>query len=245
MESRNFQLDNEWNTIQYPEKPSGFGILIIGNERHFVNEKADYWSQNDGKSFILNQLKEEGYTIFYSNLYGKHWGNDKAVQLARKLYKHIVRTEIINEKIHLVAEGMGTLIALKLMNAMGSNIRTCVLINPILSLNAHLEQEKEHKFFYNHLLKELAVSFELEKDQIEDMLKGQDESLIEDHKIPVKIIHILTDGRAHKQADLIKKRSIKWADKDVPVSMCYLLPEKRHGMGIQIINFIKKHESIL
>ncbi len=38
MENRNFQLDTEWNIIHYPERPTGFGILIIGDERHYVDE---------------------------------------------------------------------------------------------------------------------------------------------------------------------------------------------------------------
>src|SRR5438046_1276657 len=38
MENRNFQMDTQWNIIHYTEKPTGFGILIIGDERHFVDE---------------------------------------------------------------------------------------------------------------------------------------------------------------------------------------------------------------
>ncbi|MEH7343607.1 hydrolase, partial [Bacillus sp. JJ1532] len=129
MESRNFRLDTEWNMIHYPNKPSGFGILIIGDDRHFVNEQGSYWTQNEGKAALLKMLNEEGYTIFYSNLYGKNWGSERAVKLARRLYEHLIRTEIINVKINIIAEGMGALIALKLIDEMGPQlIRTCILI---------------------------------------------------------------------------------------------------------------------
>ncbi|HJV15917.1 MAG TPA: hydrolase, partial [Bacillales bacterium] len=115
MENRNFQLGNEWNIIYYPEKPTGFGILIIGDERHFVDESKSFWQQNEGKLSIIKVLKESGYTIFSSNLYGKNWGSEKAIELAERLYQHVIRNEIINGKIHIIAEGMGALVAIKLM----------------------------------------------------------------------------------------------------------------------------------
>ncbi|WNS76852.1 hydrolase [Bacillus sp. DTU_2020_1000418_1_SI_GHA_SEK_038] len=245
MESRNFQLDTEWNMIHYPEKPSGFGILIIGDDRHYVNENGSYWTQNEGKSAILNMLKDEGYIIFYSNLYRKNWGSEKAVKLARRLYEHIIRTEIINPKINLIAEGMGALIALKLMDEMGPQlIRGCILINPIFSLSDHLELEKEHKFFYKNLLKELAEAYELDMKYVENKIILK-ESFKNSLCIPTKIIHIMTDGRAYNQSKQVKTQAEKWKETGSPISICFLLPEKRMGMGTQIINFMKKNEGIL
>lgn len=57
-------MDTQWNTIHYPEKPTGFGILIIGDERHFVDESKCFWTQNEGKLAIINHFKKTGYTIF-------------------------------------------------------------------------------------------------------------------------------------------------------------------------------------
>ncbi len=246
MESRNFQLDTEWNMIHYPEKPSGFGILVIGDERNFVSAENSFWTQNEGKSALLKQFKEEGYTIFYSNLYGKNWGNDKAVHLARRLYEHIIRTEIINEKIHVIAEGMGALIALRLMNEMGpSQIRTCVLINPIVSLPHHLELEKEHKFFYKKLLRELSDSYDAEMKLVEAKIKQVSTDIIENDPIPLKVIQILSDRRAYKQANLLKSLTVNWREKELPFSICYIMPEKRQGIGGQIVNFLKKNERFL
>ncbi len=247
MESRNFQLDTEWNMIHYPEKPSGFGILVIGDERNFVDAESSFWTQNEGKSALLKKLKDEGYTIFYSNLYGKNWGNDKAVNLARRLYEHIIRTEIINGKIHILAEGMGALIALRLMNEMGPRqIRTCVLINPIVSLHHHLELEKEHKFFYKKLLKELSDSFDAEMMQVEaKIMQTNTNALLENDPIPLKVIQILSDRRAYKQANLLKSLTINWREKELPFSICYILPEKRRAIDGQIVNFFKKNERLL
>ena len=78
----------------------------------------------------------------------------------------MIRTEIMNDKIHIIAEGMGALVALKLLHNMNESIRSIVLINPILSLQHHLELEKDRKFFYKKLVKELANAYEKEGEQL-------------------------------------------------------------------------------
>jgi len=249
MENRNFLLDTEWSMIHYPDKPSGFGILIIGDERHFVHSEGSFWTQNEGKFNLIKKLNEEGYTIFYSNLYGKNWGSDKAVRMAKRLYEHMMRTEILNGKIHLIAEGMGALIALKLMHEMSNSdeaslIRTCVLINPILSLKDHLEQEREHYFFYKNLVKELAMAFEMDESLVPASIQDH-QGNFEKYRVPVKIIHVLKDSRAYKQAKRLKALSVNSRKKELPISICYLLPEKSKETGSHIIKFLKRHELIL
>ena len=76
----------------------------------------------------------------------------------------MIRSEILNNKIHILAEGMGALVALKLMEKMRGQIRSVVFLNPILSLKNHLEQEKEYKFFYKKLMRELIAAHH--KDQV-------------------------------------------------------------------------------
>lgn len=246
MENRNFKLDTEWNMIHYPEKPTGFGILIIGDERNFVDERTSFWSQNEGKLALVNSLKESGYTVFYSNLYGKNWGSQKAVQLAKSLYEFIIRTEIINHKIHLLAEGMGALVALKLLEEMRGNIRSVVLLNPVISLKHHLEQEKEHKFFYKKLIKELSSSYEAESNQIVEIIcRPENEWPHLSTDVPMKIIHVLSGNRAYKQSNLLKKLSIRWEDEQSPITITYLVPEKKIQLGYYVINFFKSNEDIL
>ncbi|WP_449621996.1 hydrolase [Robertmurraya sp. Marseille-Q9965] len=243
MEHRNFKLDTEWNMIHYPEKPTGFGILIIGDERHFVDEKTSFWTQNEGKSALISRLKKQGYTVFYSNLYGKNWGSDKAVQLAKRLYEFVIRTEIINNKIHLFAEGMGALVALKLLEEMKGNIRSVVLLNPVLSLKHHLEQEKEHKFFYKKLLKELSSSYNTESNQIVEIISSpEDDSPRLSSDVPLKIIHVLAGNRAYKQSNLLKNLSVKWKNEHAPVTVTYLVPEKKERLDYYLVNFMKENE---
>lgn len=246
MEHRNFKLDTEWNMIHYPEKPTGFGILIIGDERHFVDEKTSFWTQNEGKLALISRLKKQGYTVFYSNLYGKNWGSDKAVHLAKRLYEFVIRTEIINNKIHLFAEGMGALVALKLLEEMKGNIRSVVLLNPVLSLKYHLEQEKEHKFFYKKLLKELSSSYNTESNQIVEIISNpEDDSPRLNSDVPLKIIHVLSGNRAYKQSNLLKNLSVKWKNEEAPVTITYLVPEKKERLDYYLVNFMKENERVL
>ncbi len=245
MESRNFKLDTEWNIIHYPERPNGFGILMIGDERHFVNRSSCFWTQNEGKRSLLNIWKKEGYTVFYSNLYGRNWGSEKAVDLAIRLCSHTLRNEILNDSIHIVAEGMGALIALKLLALSDIKIRSLVLINPILSLSAHLEQEKENKFFYKKLAAELEAAYEMDFSQLRKRLYEEDATSVFNKETPIKIIHFLSGNRSYKQSKLIRDLSIKWEEEDLPVTISYALPEKKPQLGSQIVQFFTKYEQVL
>ncbi|MCM2533703.1 hydrolase [Neobacillus pocheonensis] len=241
MENRNFQMDTEWNIIHYPEKPTGFGILIIGDERHFVDENKCFWSQNEGKLAIINQLKESGYTIFSSNLYGRNWGSENAVELAQRLYQHVIRSEILNNKVHILAEGMGALIAIKLVEKMKGTLRSLILLNPILSLKYHLEQEKEHKFFYKKVMKELTVAYQREQELLERDIFNMEERVTLEFDVPVKIIHVLSGGKAYNQSKLIQQM-VKNID---TIETSYILPEKKQQLGRMFIKFFKSHESVL
>ncbi|PLR82010.1 hydrolase [Bacillus canaveralius] len=245
MENRNFQLDTEWNMVHYPEKPNGFGILIIGDDRQFVDAKNSFWTQNEGKNTLLKKLKESGYTVFYSNLYGKNWGSKKAAKLAHRLYEHIMKNEILNEKVHILAEGMGALTALKLASEMGPAIRSFVFINPVLSLTHHLELEKEHKFFYKKLVKEIAAAHEVGSEEIEETIRLEGRIPDINGQIPMLMIHVLAGKRSFDQFSAMKKLLNEWKEKQIPVSICYILPEKNQQIGRQVIKFFKKHESIL
>ncbi|MEH7110415.1 hydrolase [Bacillus sp. JJ1764] len=240
MESRSFQIDTEWNIVYYPEKPTGFGVLIIGDERHFVEENKCFWTQNEGKLAIVDKLKEQGYTIFSSNLYGRNWGSENAVELAQRLYQYVIRHEIINHKIHILAEGMGSLVAVKLMEKMKEQIRSVILINPILSLKFHLEQEKEHKFFYKKLMRELTAAYKLEQQSLENTISALDDTEQLDTEIPVKIIHILSGAKSYNQS-----KQYKYFLQNSNISPTFIVPEKKQQLGSICKKFYRQYEAIL
>jgi len=240
MENRNFQIDTQWNIIHYPEKPTGFGILLIGDERHFVDKNKCFWTQNEGKLVIINELKKAGYTIFSSNLYGRHWGSNHAVELAQRLYQQVMRSEILNHKIHILAEGMGALAAVSLMEKMQGQLRSVVLINPILSLKRQIEQEKEHKFFYKKLMMEVAVAHQKDFQVIETDLKETNPLVKLELGVPIKIIQVLSGGKSYNQSKLLQKLL-----ENTEISPTYIVPEKKQQLGRQMINFFQQHEQEL
>ncbi|MGF6951486.1 hypothetical protein QF028_003991 [Neobacillus sp. B4I6] len=240
MENRNFQMDTQWNIIHYPEKPTGFGILIIGDERHFVDESKCFWTQNEGRLAIVNQLKEKGYTIFSSNLYGRNWGSNNAVELAERLYQHVIRSEILNNKIHILAEGMGALVAISLMEKMKGRIRSIILLNPIISLKNHLEQEKEHKFFYKKLMRELVAAHQMDQYVLENHIFSMDDKINLQFGCPVKIIHVLSGGKSYNQSKVYHQ-----IISDPEINPTFILPEKKQQLGNMMLKFFNNHETIL
>lgn len=240
MENRNFQMDTQWNIIHYPEKPTGFGILIIGDERHFVDESICFWTQNEGKLAIINQLKESGYTIFSSNLYGRNWGSDHAVELAQRLYQQVIRSEILNNKVHLIAEGMGALVAIRLMEKMKGQLRSVVLINPILSLKKHIELEKEHKFFYKKLMRELTTAYKMDQVTLEKELQNMEDEVRLDRDIPIKIIHVMFSGKSYNQS-----KQLQQLFTNTKISPTYIVPEKKQQLGNMMKKFFNQFEKVL
>ncbi|WP_232284421.1 hypothetical protein [Bacillus timonensis] len=142
-----FKLDTEWSALHLPKRPNGFAVLIIGDKTNFVEKDTSYWIQNYARSQILEYLKDQGYTVFYSNLYGANWGNPASVKLAAQLYHIIMKREILNRRIHVLAEGMGALTAMQLNEKLEGAIRSMAFLNPCIDLVAHIENEKNISFF--------------------------------------------------------------------------------------------------
>mgnify|MGYP000874259034 CR=1 FL=1 len=245
MEYRNFQLDKEWNVVHYPAQPTGFGILIIGDERNFVEKDHSFWTQNEGKLALLNHLKEIGYTVFYSNLYGENWGSDQAAKLAKQLYENMIRNEILNGKIHLLAEGMGALVAMKLVAEMPDKLRSIVLINPILSLENKLNYEKDQKFFYKKFIREFALAYDLSWKEVENHIQHHAAKIKFTQDIPIKIIRILTRNHSYRETSYLSEWSAQLKQEGKTISISYVLPEKMQQLNQSLVSFIKSYEHTL
>lgn len=241
MEQRTFQSEGQWNIVYYPMKPSGFSVLIIGDQNHFVEEESSYWLQHPGRLQILDLLKECGYMVFSSNFYKSGWGSPKAVELAKKIYVILMKNEILNSKIHILAEGTGALTAVKLMDAMKEQIRSVVLVNPCLSLKAYLKKEKENKFFYKTQLKEISRAFGMQEEKCEQLILSS-ENTWPNKEIPLKIIHVV-ESMEKGQTDLYRK--LEQQSERAETDITYLLPEKRYKIPLQIQQFFKKYETSL
>ncbi|MCH1625878.1 hypothetical protein [Fredinandcohnia quinoae] len=242
---RFFQVDMEWSVIHLPERPNGFGVLIIGDKNNFVDKYTSFWMQNPGRKNIIEYLQKEGYTIFYSNLYGVHWGSSKALKLAVQLCHMTMKREILNERIHIFAEGMGALVALQLMNKIENKIRSVALLNPCIDLLAHIEYEKNNKFFYKRLIKELAAAFEInDKEAMIDLERYIPNIDYHSPNTPVRIWQNTTDKTYQPEIHTRMYKEIRQSESKQPI-VSYHVNEKAFGLSQSICNFYKDHEKQL
>ncbi|WP_409253424.1 hydrolase [Bacillus sp. SCS-153A] len=246
MSQRVFKIDNEPCIVHYPFRPNGFAVLILGDVNHFVDEKSSFWLQQETRKSIINELTDKGYIVYYSNLYGANWASEKAVSLVKRLYHYIKRREIINEKVHVLAEGMGGLFIEKLLPAIGSQMRSVVLLSPCISLYEHFSQEKEQKFFYKKLKKEISQAYGIEIEKCEDVVeKGTDAGKdLKEMEIPLYTIQPITTSRYKNQFSLIKNIYKDRNEKNLPGEIYIILPEKRYKAPLKIVSYFSMHEQL-
>lgn len=193
MEYRKIFLNREACIIHYPNRPNGFGILIISNDEKFSEGTESKWLLNQSRFAILQELVDKGYTIFYTNLGGNHLGNQKATDQVRHLYEYVKRTEILNEKIHVIAEGFGAIIVCSLMDNNPSFIRSALLINPIFSLAWVKELVHGQPFFYKRFLMDVSRAYTISEEKCENFIMDLTKGPFS-FTFPFKIVHILEHG---------------------------------------------------
>ncbi|WP_235848468.1 alpha/beta hydrolase family protein [Litchfieldia alkalitelluris] len=243
MYSRFFQQDEEWCAFHIPHKPNGFAVFILGDKNSYVDNQSSFWLQNYGRYQMIKYLLDDGYTVFYSNLYGRNWGSQKAVSLALTVYHLIMKEEILNKKVHILAEGMGTLIAFELMNQHSEIIRSVALMNPCISLERHLVDEKQHKFFYKNLVQEIIKAYQLPNDLKQDSVEQYlpIRSLPKTHS--VKIWQTTTNSLYNPARH--SRYFEDYRKQYYPILLNYYLAEKRFSIGQSVCNFYRKNEQIL
>lgn len=239
---RFFQVDSEWNVVHLPTRPNGFGILILGDRSDFVDEKTSFWHQHHGRNQLIKELMNKGYTLFHSNLFGNNWGSPKAVTLAKQLYHLIMKKEILNQRIHILSDGMGSLTALQLMETMSDKIRSVAMLNPCLDLQAHLEKEKEHKFFYKRLVKELASAYNMDEKQVKHYQFPSIEHLTSQK--PVRIWQRMNLNTYSPQIHSKRYEEIRRQMKS-PIQLIYHLGDNQYRINQSIIKFLKENEKVL
>ena len=237
MDYRIFQLNNEFCIVHYPDKPNGFGVLIIGGEEQFVDSKKSNWLENYNRMSILQSLMEEGYTVFYTNFGKKHMGNEKTKELVKDLYEHIKRTEILNDKVHIIAEGIGTLIASDFLKNKPKFIRSIALINPVFSLSWVVELLKNQPFLYKRVIEDICAAYGIEEDKCESFIESNDPKVyyIEN---PYIIIHILEHGIQDREWIPLYKKHFTEQKGNIHV----ILPEKRSRISYYAKKLFKQAE---
>jgi hypothetical protein len=239
---RFFQLDTEWNAIHIPYRPNGFGVLILGDRTHFVGPSTSFWLEHGGKRNLIQLLLADGYTIFYSNLFNPHWGAKKALEYTRHLIHYVLKQEILNEKIHVIAEGTGALVAHDLLNGSEEQIRSVAMLTPCLDLQSYYERIKENKFFYKQLAKELEKSYGIREPEIS---RHRFQSIIPYHnKVPVHIWQKMNRA-SYPYAAHAKAFEEKQKDGPHQVKITYYLADDPSRIYASILKFFNRHEKEL
>lgn len=245
MFNETFQFEQQWCMIHYPERPNGFAIFIIGDTPHYVNEETSFWLENKGKEMMISAFTNKGYLVYYSNLFGRNWGNDISVKHAFRLYQYIIRQEILNNKIHVLAEGMGALVAVKLIPFLKENMRSLVLISPCISLETHINQEQRRKFFYKKLLKEVQIAFQpQEEESLEEWKKDYTTSLVE-RKEGLCVFQRIDNNSYKGQTDRLKEIMEQRNKNHFPSTFHFVLSDQQMNMTNKLISFLKEQENEL
>jgi len=222
MEYRIFFLNRETCLIHYPKQPNGFGILIISNDDKFTDQNESKWLLNQTRFAILRELVECGYTIYYTNLGGNHMGNPKAIEQVRHLYEYVKRSEILNDKVHVIAEGFGAIIAINLMKKHPGMFRSALFINPIFSLVWVKDMVQGQPFFYKKFLMDVSEAFEIPEEKCEGFINKSPKGPFF-ISLPFKIVHILEHGPQNALRLKLYRTDLPGAEDHIHV----LLPEKR------------------
>jgi hypothetical protein len=244
IDKRTFQIDNQWNIIHLPKRPNGFAIMIIGDSSHYVDAHTSLWKQNTQRATLIQSLKNQGYTIFYSNLYGRHWGSPKAVILAKRLYHYVMKHEILNPKIHLVSEGMGSLVALRLMEDMEKQIRSALFINPCMDLRHHFNHERQNRLFYKRLVREISSAYQAEAEEIVKLVNKQPQIKDLTAKTPVRIWHAAR-GVAFNFRDHSRTYEKRRLEIQSPISLSIHVHESAFNPAKAFQEFFKDNEKVL
>ncbi|MBY6036340.1 alpha/beta hydrolase [Fictibacillus nanhaiensis] len=244
IEKRTFQIDNQWNIIHLPQRPNGFAILIIGDCSHYVDAHTSLWKQNTERAHLIQSLKKEGYTIFYSNLYGRHWGSPKAVTLAKRLYHYVMKHEILNPRIHVIAEGMGALAALRLMEDLEECIRSSLFINPCFDLRHHFHHERQNRLFFKRLVRELSLSYNVSENEVPSLIDCLPPITDYKAKTPAKIWHAARGVSFHfnDHSRAYEKRRLEI---NAPLSLSIHVPENTFNPARAFHKFFKENEKVL
>lgn len=245
IKERFFLIGEEWTVIHLPPKPNGFAIFIIGDVNHYVNANTSSWHQRPDQAEFIEELKNTGYTVVYSNLFGRNWGSDEACLFFQRVYDDVMKREILNKKIHVIAEGMGALVAAKLIPEQPSLFRSVVMVNPCLSLKEYFNCEKNNKLFYKRFLKELKKAYSLEEAELEMLISAMDISNYKTMSLPTKIFHCMHATPYSLQNHVRPYEQLCNRERNMVEVSIFLESKPFQQLAKPVVKFFQKHQKLL
>lgn len=245
IKERFFLIGDQWNVIHYPEKPNGFAVFIYGDVEQFVQSNTSSWHQNPALNNYIEKLKAAGYTVVNSHLQGRNWGSEEACQFALRLYDEVQKKEILNKRIHLIAIGMGALVAAKIVPQYEDLYRSIVMIDPCLNFTNYFHNEKTNRFFYKRLVNELKTAYRINEEELNKTVSVMNVRYYQAIPIPLKIFHRL-NKTPYSLEEHIRPYEALCNSSGNQIELAIFLNKKRFDqLSIPTINFFQSNETLL
>lgn len=236
-------MNGKWNVKYLPEKPNGFGVYLLNGQNYAVEKSSSIWNTHPEKQVFLERLLEHGYTVLTSELAPNHWGNEAACMDSEQLIHLLLKTEIVNKRIHLFAEGWGAIAAIKLLRRKRFDIRSMLFFNPCIYLEAYYEQEKQNRLYYKKMTHELSAAYGVKPERMNVQWVRQLSGLSLQHEwSPLLLIHRVDEKRypfpVHSrrlEQELLQKKQ--------PVQLrLFSSARPFHAIAEPALDFFQKHE---
>lgn len=182
------ELNGQMNYIGVPEKPNGYGILILGGENTYVKNGEKDFDKNEHITKLVNDLIDKGYIIGYSNSHNKSWGSPLAKQDILYLQTYMSEQFHLNPSFHVIGISMGGILALDLLTDDAFDMKTMVLYKPIMDLKRHREYILNIKKI-DEIGEELSTAYHLNIHSIDNLLESSNILKKKFKFIPIKVMH--------------------------------------------------------
>ncbi|WP_413379604.1 alpha/beta hydrolase [Alkalihalobacillus sp. 1P02AB] len=241
-----FYIEEQANVVYMPYRPNGFAVILLSDNERTVGADTSIWQQHPERYSFLKALVEEGYTVITSQLFGKHWGSDRACQYIEQLHHFLIKKQILNKKFHLFAEGIGALVALRLIEKRKDLIRSVFLLNPCIYVETVYNEEKKNKLFFKRFLQEFSLAHQIPEDKITEHFCSQLINLENwQGSLPIHIYHLMADKK-YPVAQHSRRFEQFCVANELPISLSIYGLGKSFSSFLQPVrSFYKKHEKKL
>ncbi|MDQ0207929.1 alpha/beta fold hydrolase [Alkalicoccobacillus murimartini] len=245
-DARYFKWKGRWSVKFLPEKPNGFAVYLLSGQDRTVEDSSSIWETHPEKKIVLEHLLNNGYTVFTSDLHPHHWGNEAACAHSEQLIHFLLKSEIINKRIHVFAEGWGAVLAIKLLARKHVNIRSMLFFNPCIYLESYYDLEKQNRLYYKKIKNELSTAYGTKPERINRQWVRQiSQPPLKEMWPPLFLIHRVNERHYPLPAHSRKlEQELLQKGQSVQLKL-FSSTRPFHSLSEPTVMFYQKHEQIL
>ncbi len=83
-------------------------FFLLSEHEQAVENGTSIWQQHPEREQFIEQLLAQGYIVFTSELFGRHWGSQRACDYAERLYHFMMKNYILNKKNSFICRRHGS-----------------------------------------------------------------------------------------------------------------------------------------